>query len=47
MLAKGWADGATMTPQDQGKAVELGELSDLRVEDLRGFYGLPDYNGGE
>ncbi len=39
-LAKSWADGVEMTQADQGKAVELGELADLHVNDLRAFYDL-------
>jgi hypothetical protein len=31
-----------MLPEDQGKAVELGELAALDCDDLRRFYGMKE-----
>ncbi len=41
-LAMNWAEGAQFHPADQGKTVELGELSRLSVSDVRAFYDLPE-----
>ena len=41
-LAGLWAAGNLMLPEDQGKAVELGELADIKCDDLRRFYGLSE-----
>lgn len=46
-LARSWAEGNRLSEQDQGKAVELGELANLEPNDLRAFYGLPDAGDDE
>lgn len=37
-LAMAWAEGSRLTPEDQGKSMELGELSRLSADDVREFY---------
>jgi hypothetical protein len=39
--AQKWAEGVSMSPEDQQTAKILGELSRLEWPDVASFYGLP------
>jgi hypothetical protein len=41
-LAMAWAAGSPMTEAQQSQAEVLGDLSDLKVADVRAFYNLDE-----
>ncbi|CDO34313.1 hypothetical protein SPHV1_1450005 [Novosphingobium sp. KN65.2] len=43
-LAKQWAAGESLSPEDQRQARTLGELADLSCNDVRNFYDLSEEN---
>ena len=47
MLAMAWAQGAPLSEKDQAQAETLGDLAHLSPDDVRGFYGLEEWNDDE
>lgn len=45
-LAEQWAAGEAMSPQQQCKALLMGELSDLEWADVASFYDIPTEEDG-
>ena len=46
-LAEAWAAGSPMSDKEQSMAEVLGDLSDLKVSDVRRFYGLEEAETAE